>query len=166
MGAAISIIKKQMIYDTISDRMFKLYPRPQRLCLHWAKEVCRELHKYGLRTIIQAGDCSWPMIDEDQDDGVRNTHMSYVWTGKYERDLSMGQLPEIHVWAAIPATNEIIDMTTKFWPELCPQMTGSKWEGLPPPDYLWCKADELPKRVLYRPIAGATFFASRAAALI
>jgi hypothetical protein len=128
-------------------------------CLYWADETVKYLTRQGIRAIIQAGTASWPMIDPEQDDGVSPTNFSYIFEGVSAQEaegLLRGRLPEMHVWAAIPDRNEIIDLTTRYWPEQALVNGGYEWAGQQPPDYLWEGADRLPDRVIYHPHPQAT----------
>lgn len=60
-------------------------------------------------------------------------------------------MPELHVWAAIPGLRQIIDMTTRYWPEQCVLIQGLDWPGDKPPTYFWGTAHELPDGVVYAP---------------
>lgn len=122
-------------------------------CLYWAAAVVTRLKKEGVRAVLQAGSFSWPRIKPENDDGVCSTHFSYVFNRSdpfTKVRVAQGLLPEIHCWAAIPDTGEIIDLTTRFLPFLC-ESTGLEWTNERPPDYFWGTADELPDRVLYQP---------------
>lgn len=67
-----------------------------------------------------------------------------------------GLLPEMHVWAAIPFTKEIVDMSTKFWPEQAQRLGGFDWPGTVPPDFFWGTAAELQStKAFYRADADA-----------
>lgn len=127
---------------------------PSQACLYWAYYTVEVLKAVGIRAVIQAGSASWPRLRSDQDDGVAPTHHSYVWepdSTVTKARLAAGAMPELHVWAAIPARGELIDMTTKYWPEQCRLIQGLDWPGDTPPAYFWGTADELPDRVLYAP---------------
>ena len=124
-------------------------------CLFWAKHTASMLAALlGRRAIIQAGSASWPLINDREDDGVRSTHFSY----QFELDknaigkLMEGKLPELHAWAALPDTNEIIDITTCYGPRQAERMGVIKrrddWTA-PVHDFIWTKADRLPRGVLY-----------------
>lgn len=122
----------------------------------------------GLRTIIQAGSASWPRIKPEEDDGVSPTHFSYVWTDPPTtaamRDIifcavTSGHLPEMHCWAAIPETGEIIDFTTKFQKEQCEKRAHLSWTAPEPPEYIWSHMHSLPDGVLYQPTFTACKFA-------
>ncbi|MCI0640721.1 MAG: hypothetical protein L0Y72_24350 [Gemmataceae bacterium] len=128
--------------------------RPAQACLYWAHYTVEVLTALGVSAIIQAGSASWPRLRPDQDDGTSPTHHSYVWEPDSEvtkARLAAGDLPEIHVWAAIPERGELIDMTTRYWPEQCRLIQGLDWPGEKPPTYFWGTADEVPERVLYKP---------------
>lgn len=125
---------------------------PERGCVYLALATVAILRQYGIRASFQAGSSSWPRIRPEEDDGVINTHFSYVWEPRSKRTLAQlaaGVLPEMHAWAAIPATVEIIDLSTCYLPEQCRKTAGMAWTAPAPPDYLW--TDKLPEGVLYRP---------------
>lgn len=128
--------------------------RSGQACLYWAHYTVEVLKALGIRAIIQAGSASWPRLRPDQDDGVSPTHHSYVWEPDSlvtKARLAAGDMPELHVWAAVPERGEIIDMTTRYWPEQCLLIQGLNWPGDKPPTYFWGTADELPDGVLYAP---------------
>ena len=149
------------------DRFSRTYTgtQPEQACLYWAQAAVDVLTRHGVRALIQAGSCSWPRLSLAQDDGVSPTHLSYVWepdsiTTRFQ--IGMGGMPEMHVWAAVPHTGEIVDLTTGFWPANCRRVLGTDWPGAKPPDYFWGTADELPPRVLYKPDKLAIGWALRA----
>jgi hypothetical protein len=128
---------------------------PARACLYWAQAASEVITvETGQRTIIQAGQCSWPIVTPEQDDGVSPTHLSFMWDPEHIASRfanAAGRLPECHIWAAIPASGEIIDMTTRFFPEIARGFR-LDWLGPLPPDYFWGTADELPDdRIVYKP---------------
>lgn len=110
-------------------------------CLYWTAGVCLAAHANGLRLIPQAGTSSWRRLPEALDDGVVGTHFSYQWDGyddeRVQRALDAGMLPEMHVWAADPKRNEVVDATTRFLPRQCEQTAGLPWLMPEPPKYLW-----------------------------
>jgi hypothetical protein len=65
------------------------------------------------------------------------------------------RLPEIHAWAGIPKTNELLDFTTKHWVQAAIDK-GHQWPGRKPPDYLWANNETFPEGVFYHPYAEAT----------
>ena len=62
--------------------------------------------------------------------------------------MALGNMPEMHVWVGIPDRQEIVDMTTKYWPLLCQQSAKADWPGPKPPDFFW--SHEPPDRVIYQ----------------
>lgn len=135
----------------------------RRACLTWAKRTVEALERRGIRAILQAGTCCWPLKTREQDDGKTATHFSYMYEGFTMRQAiecaSRGHLPEMHVWAAIPEMNEIIDLSTKYWPEQAKKLAGLDWPGIHPPDYLWTEATALPDGVIYHPYEHPTALA-------
>jgi hypothetical protein len=138
----------------INNTFFAHYDgdRPAQACLYWACYTVEVLMALGIRAIIQAGSASWPRLRPDQDDGVSPTHHSYVWepdSAATRFRLAAGDLPEMHVWAAVPERGEIIDMTTRYWPDQCLSIQELDWPGDKPPTYFWGTADEVPDGVIY-----------------
>ena len=136
-----------------------------RACLYWSTILCKRLHEEGIKSIIQAGSMNWPIIDPRNDDGVSPTHYSYEYTEctplDIIRSLSASILPEMHVWVGVPETNEIIDLTTKYFMCNCSEISGLEWKSKPPPPYLW--ANELPDNVYYTPNPQACMIAHKLA---
>jgi len=130
-------------------------------CVYWAGYACDVLARQGIRALIQAGSFSWPCRAADwKDDGVSFTHLSYIWDKQEAAGrLAVGQLPELHAWAAIPETQEIIDFTTCYVPEQCERILKIKWQAPKPPPYLWCAEAGIPDGVIYRPDLDAIRFA-------
>lgn len=130
-------------------------------CLYWAGMTCYWIRtRYRVRAIIQAGSMSWPCVDKD--DGMSPTHFSYVFDPDDPASraaLRSGQMPEMHVWAAIPTDKTIIDLTTCYLIQQAKHRANIEWTAPMPPDHLWCRADDLPPGVLYRPAPEATLWA-------
>lgn len=114
----------------------------------------------GSRSLIQAGTLSWPIVPEDQDDGVSPTHYTYL----YEPDNPMnfilmltGQLPEMHCWNAVTIPGKspvLIDLCTRYLPEMMRTTCVNgplEWRTPAPPDYIWRSAHSIPHRVRYEP---------------
>lgn len=119
-------------------------------CFYYAVFAVEHLRSAGIRAVIQAGSAGWARIRPEQDDGVCPTHFSYMWTPNEPASriaLMQGLLPEIHVWAAIPETDEIVDFTSGKFPEQARKIAGFDWPGNLPPKYLWAK--KLPKEAYY-----------------
>ncbi len=115
-------------------------------CLFFAIHTVKVLLEEGERAILQAGSAGWPRILPEQDNGKISTHFSYMWTPDEARSriaVANGLLPEMHVWAAIPSRKEIVDMSTKLWPEQAQRLGGFDWPGTVPPDFFWGTADDL-----------------------
>lgn len=155
---------KGEIYRIVCERFDKWYPtaaqHPGGQCVRWACTLMGVALERGLRPKIQAGSMSWPIVTPEQDDGVSPTHFSYEWSpGSPESlmQLATGGLPEMHVWVALPDQNEILDFSTKSFPEEA-KRHGLVWRTPPPPDYLWCRAGEQPPRVHYKPDLQAIAF--------
>lgn len=118
-------------------------------CLYEA--CCLQLllaRRHGVRTMLQAGSCSWPMILPEEDDGVRATHFSYQWeplSGATITHLMSGTLPELHVWLASRELGDIlIDPTTGSWPDRA-AAGGHNWSAPAPPACLWGNGDQIRK---------------------
>lgn len=132
-------------------------------CLYWAGYTCTYLtRRYHVRTILQAGTMEWPCTAED--DGLSPTHFSYVYEPESNLTkvmLAADLMPEMHVWAAIPSRNEIIDLTTRFLVSQARHRANIAWTAPAPPDFLWARAEELPPGVIYQPDCAATLWAVR-----
>lgn len=116
------------------------------LCIFFAIHTVKVLLEEGERVILQAGSAGWPRILPEQDDGKTSTHFSYMWTPNETPSriaMESGRLPEMHVWAAIPFTKEIVDMSTKSWPDQARLLARLDWPGTVPPDFFWGTADDL-----------------------
>lgn len=139
---------------------------PSAACLYWAACVTFAAKKFGVNLVVQAGTASFLRLPHHLDDGepTTPTHFSYVCDKSLSMStvaahLDFGRLPEMHVWAADPGRQEIVDLTTKFLPEQCKRLSGLDWLTPAPPDYLWCKVSRLPEEWVYAPNADATFLA-------
>jgi hypothetical protein len=131
-----------------------------RMCLYWSVLAQQYLKRKGHKAIVAAGSMSWPKINlPDEDDGVCCTHYSYVWEpDSLETALMIltHQMPEMHCWVVLPKRQEILDVTTRYIRGLHDALDGqSKWTAPDPPDYLWCRWDELPPNVIYNPSRSA-----------
>jgi len=120
-------------------------------CLYWASETVRELSRRGTRAIIQAGSASWPRVRPEDDDGIIDTHFGYVFE-RSDRDrerFNRGLLPELHCWAAIPDTGELIDLTTGYQMDQARETAALDWPAPELPPYYWGRV--LPERWYYKP---------------
>lgn len=156
---------RQMMIERVASIMEYEHPKTiQAACLYWAATLIDELSVNGIRGILQAGTLMWPRIRPEQDDGVSPTHFSYVWEANSSTTrtrIAQGLMPEMHVWVGIPETQEIVDLTTRYLKGQCQQLIGHEWIGDDPPHHLWCKCEELPPGVIYRPDRLATMIAWR-----
>jgi len=158
------MLNKEAIYAAACKRFADWYGEPMQrngACLYWAQIAAGVLNGLGLRAIIQAGDMHWPIVPDGQDDGMSATHFAYVWDPKSPASIAScnaGHLPEMHCWAGIPATGELIDFSTKYLPERA-AVHGMKWCTPLPPDFLWATSAKMPPGVIYRPNKQATRFA-------
>lgn len=135
------------------------------LCPVWAGATVHVLARHGVRACLQAGTAGWRRLRPEEDDGVVDTHCSYVWElGSVETQvrLARGMLPEMHVWAAIVEDQVLIDFTTGRWLERFKQLTPAlTWSAPLPPEFLWCQAEHLPAACYYQPDLEATRIADR-----
>lgn len=107
-------------------------------CLYHAMAMCAVLREAGYDAIPQAGDAGWQRIPDEDDDGICDTAFGYEWHDDEAEPLwRQGLMPEMHCWVAIPDTKEIIDITTRYWPQACQAIMGKGWPGPKPPDFLW-----------------------------
>jgi hypothetical protein len=155
-------VDKQEIYEAAMERLESSFPGVSnyRACLYCTWAALIELSNRGIIAIPQGGSMSWPMKNEDQDDGVSATHWSYVWSPDSPNSIAsvaMGHLPEMHIWAGIPETQEVVDFSTYGFVKSA-EAHGFEWTGDQPPDFFW--GHRLPDRVVYEPNQAATCLAS------
>jgi hypothetical protein len=154
---------QRAVYEAVCERYRQWYGAEHMkrgACLYWSLTLAGVLNALGHRALLQAGSLSWSILPPEQDDGKRPTHFAYEWSPWREESraaLRLGLLPEIHVWVGLPATNGLVDFSTKFLPELAAR-EGLQWRTAPPPDFLWCRPDELPSGVAYQPNREAITF--------
>lgn len=157
-------LNKSLLLLDIEERFRTLFPNvphdARGMCLYWAAAAYQALSVRGYDALLQAGSLNWPIIPPWLDDGVGATHFSFEFephTVMSQFLMSNGQLPEMHVWVKLRATDEIIDLTTGFLQEQSRRLTSLPWLTDEPPPYLWSR--ELPSGVHYRPNAGAIQYA-------
>jgi hypothetical protein len=144
------------------------------LCLHFARFGLEEITALpgAPRVCVQAGTAFWPRVPLELDDGVSSLNFGYQFEPDHPLTLLAqggvllasrhgAALPEMHVWLGLPDSQELIDFSTGLWPQQCLALLGQPWLAPPPPEYLWCKARELPPRVYYQPQREATLVAAR-----
>ena len=115
-------------------------------CLYEACCLQVVLGRAGLGTMIQAGTAQWPLLREEDDDGVAPNAFAYEWQGlgdRLTRDrVAAGLLPELHCWLAHRDPSTIIDTTTGTWPARA-GLAGLDWTAAAPPDFLWGETEAL-----------------------
>jgi len=119
------------------------------------------LWQHGFQPVIQAGSLQWPRVRRDEDDGVIDTHFSYMWspaTAESALSVALGNLPEMHVWVGLVDRQEIVDFTTRHL-KVAAREHGLAWTAAAPPPYLWCHAAATPDWVVYRPFRDASVYA-------
>jgi len=130
-------------------------------CLFLAASFNEAARNAGIDALLQAGTASFQF---QMDDGVSPTHFTY----EFEAAPAMlrfqnGELPEMHVWSAIKATRELVDLSTKFQAQQAKECQGFDWEPrfqLKP--WLWVGVDWLRQcnlRYIYKADALATMMA-------
>lgn len=68
-------------------------------------------------------------------------------------------MPEIHCWVGLVESQEIIDITVKFFPMAWKTAMGYDWLTKQPPDYLWHSVRDLEELdCMYEPIEAATHY--------
>ena len=122
-----------------------LYTGKGGMCPYWALAVVKAAAKHGKRLVLQAGSMQWRIVPPQLDDGVSANAFAYMWSPNEpvsRRAIQMGALPEVHVWAADPATQEIIDLSTRDFKRLAENQFGLKWGTKDPPRVLWVNQQE------------------------
>lgn len=111
-------------------------------CLYLAEAFNRAAAQRGLKAILQAGTA---MFQFRADDGVGNTHFSYVFDQQAAmKRLTQGLWPEMHAWNYIPSTGEIVDLSTKHQREQARLLCGFVWQPeFALPGYLWTLPEQL-----------------------
>ena len=131
-------------------KMFPDIPA-HRACLYLSYSIIHVLREHRIAALMLAGTAYWPRLTEATDDGVSPNVFGYQWTeGTPAKDVIGKAMPEIHVWAGIPATAEIIDLTTGYWPRVCWENLGADWRAPKPPPFWWGSVRDLPKLARYK----------------
>lgn len=136
-------------------------------CIEVAAKAATAVMDTGRRACINAGTAYWPVVPWPA--GATEpgqSHFGYHWSPCSRRDLverlaaaiDGHGLPEVHAWAVIPDTNQLLDLTTGAWPGRCWEMLGVEWAGGLPPDVFL--ADELPPGVVYQADESAVLLAT------
>lgn len=161
---------KLQIYNRVAEKVkASCGDGVSRACLYWTYFTKLELAKAKVCCCWQAGDCFWPRIrreDVDRYPPGESTHFGYQWspTTRLSRlSNQFGHLPEVHVWAGIVATQEIVDFTTQFFPRRCQELLHYDWPGERPPLFYWGGYHHLPDGVRYLASYEATVAVARQA---
>lgn len=137
---------------------------PAKACFYLSMaviEAAKRLDEVDL--VLQAGTFHWTRVPLSMDDGVVNTHFGYVWEqpstdAAWDYVMVNGWLPEVHVWAADPRKQHVVDLSTGLLPEACLATTGAPWLMPKPPEFVWEHVKELPKDGIWEPDQTATTF--------
>lgn len=115
------------------------YVDEQAACLFLTVCVIHVASKHGIRLVPQAGSCFWRRVPIEMDDGAMVTHFGYQWelSPRTIFEIKNNRLPEIHVWAGDPITQEVVDLTAGSFPAQCKTLTGEDWFMPLPPSYIW-----------------------------
>jgi hypothetical protein len=129
-------------------------------CLYDACAVIRAAAKHEVQLTLQAGSAYWQAENVPPPGEIHLLRFGYEWepdSPMTKLRLSQNLLPEMHVWAGDPATHEIVDITTKYWPAQCARLLKERWTAEPPPDFLW--SHDLPEGTSYVATRDATLVA-------
>lgn len=124
----------------------------QRACLPRSMACVKVFSDFGIRAVVQAGITSWPIINPEEDDGERDTHLTFGYpVDQLEFLLSENLGIPFHCWVVLPSAKHIVDASVKHFPD-CLRDCGneSNWTAPLPPNYLWVDYDELPVNVVYQ----------------
>lgn len=137
-------------------------------CLTLNGAIIAAAAEVGVRLVLQAGSAYWPCLDDAHDDGTSPNQFGYEWNDQgraIARMLGLGlmpsRMPEIHVWAGNPDTQELVDISTGAWPEQAKRLIGTEWRAPMPPKFYWGHVSKLPRFVNYTADREATMFAAR-----
>ena len=136
-------------------------------CLDLAWWTCVVLGAAGDKVCFQAGSASWPLRqDWERPEGI--THLSYEWNKpSFEEFMARKMdetpvenipLPEIHCWAGLVDTQEIVDLTPCFLPNVVWNDLGFPYDG-EEIDYIWSPGASLHKE-------GISYHANKEATLL
>ena len=139
----IPLDQRAAVVDEIRREFAAHYngPDSSMACLYWSFYACRVLERRGERALVQAGTLEYPM--GNLDDGFSATHFSYVWepgSAETRRRIAANEMPEMHVWVALPDDGELLDVTTCFFQAQARRL-GLTWKGEAPPPWLWERAE-------------------------
>lgn len=178
MSAAIVATAREIFADRYGDEPHGI---AGGACLYWAVSAIIAAHMHGRRLVLNAGSAQFRRLPDHLDDGKPDTltHFAYEWTPPHMDPLRVpvvdGErvpphlttrpdphgrmrrcLPEIHVWAGDPATQELVDLSTFALKRQCETTGRMPWLEAEPPDHVWCHVSEIPDGWHYVPSAEAT----------
>ncbi len=133
-------------------------------CFWWSYFGMHILRTAGIDVVPQAGTAYWPRLPKEQLGEDENSVFGFQWDPHSLRSriaVATGALPECHVWLGVVSTQELIDLSTGDWPDICRTLLGWDWPGERPPSFLWGQANNLPENVYYEPIRDATIRVGR-----
>lgn len=132
---------KQAIFEeakALLDEWYPDIPREDGCCLYWNQVAMRTLLVHGYKPVMQAGSMHWK-INHNPDPNVADT-FGYEWspdTHLSQSQIYNGLLPEVHIWAALPETGELIDFSTGSIKAVATERFGFIWDREDPPEFVW-----------------------------
>jgi hypothetical protein len=105
-----------------------------------------------LEVTVAAGSMQWPILDFTEDDGVCNTHFSYMFgQPRSQTEIALFGLPEVHAWCEIRTKGKvwIVDVTSCYLKEQQARLTEDRWTAPDPPDFVWHDKADLEKAGVY-----------------
>lgn len=154
--------EKKLIVKEARKFVSKTFPETKgsvAVCLYLTAGVIAAAGRRGHRLVPQAGTCYWPRVTKKTDNGVEPNVFGYEWSPSEDASrvsMALGGLPEMHVWAGDPKTQEVVDLSTKFFPRQCMKLLEQDWKAPEPPDFFWGPFSELPELCVYQPDEEAT----------
>jgi hypothetical protein len=153
-------ITEKRLKEKIIEQARAIYARkyadcdPAKGCLYWAAAFQEAARQNNIDALIQAGSAQFQFRADS--DGVSDTHFSYMFDPtEAAMRLGRGLWPEIHVWNAIRATGELVDLSTGYQAEQAKNLCGFVWEKeFALPSYYWDKPSD--QRIIYRADMKAT----------
>ena len=136
---------KRSIVASVDNWIFANINIPLNCACGWyAMKLILELAKHGVRAVFQAGTTEFQVNNNAEG----NNAFSYVFEGldtpRAINSIAIGSLPEMHCWAAIPDTQEIIDLSWKHQASRHKEVNGESWDkSLRLQPYFWGTQKEL-----------------------
>jgi hypothetical protein len=155
--------QKDALFEQVQGRMRRWYGTTMESsgmsCLYYMHAGLVTLERAGIYCIPAAGTAKW---QKEADTGSNDTHFAFEWAGG-EGDLRAALLPdgkkpmpEMHCWCWLPESQEVVDFSAGFVPELA-RVLGFQWQQpLLPPRYIWARPKSLFPRSVYWPNRDAT----------